>query len=71
MKSIIVLLFVCFHQISSFPREAIHDEMTDFELEYYFQTNDKARLPDYEVINLPLATVTDESIDYNFGAFNR
>lgn len=71
MNSVIVLLVVCFHQILSFSREAIHAEMTDPELEYYFQTNDKAKLPDYEVINLPLATVTDESIDYNFGAFNR
>lgn len=74
---------LCFYFIFSnaFVREALHDVMTEAELAYYFQTNDKDFIPDYEIVDLPVVLPVTEDVDafgdeieeiqYSFSAFER
>ncbi|XP_050498393.1 A disintegrin and metalloproteinase with thrombospondin motifs adt-1-like isoform X2 [Diabrotica virgifera virgifera] len=78
-----ILLFIIFFNLNlviSFPREALLDAMNEDELMYYFQTSDRAGIPEYEIVELPVVLSVeavdvydgyDEEIDYSFLAFER
>lgn len=80
---LMLLCFVCLHFIftGAFVREALHDLMTEAELAYYFQTDSRDFIPDYEIVDLPVVLpVTEavnfygdevEEIQYSFSAFQR
>lgn len=83
MNFIIRFCFLClqFFYTSAFVREALHDLMTDAELNYYFQTDDRELIPDYEIVDLPVVLPVTEAVDifgeeieeiqYRFSAFER
>ncbi|EFA07053.2 A disintegrin and metalloproteinase with thrombospondin motifs adt-1 [Tribolium castaneum] len=69
MWALVLLLVGCGE---GFSIEALHNEMTEDELAYYFQTDDKSSVPEYEVIYLPqMAPIETDSFSYNFDAFQR
>lgn len=71
----------CFVFSGAYIREALHDVMNEAELAYYFQTDDRDMIPDYEIVDLPMVLpVSDakdllggdpEEIQYRFSVFDR
>lgn len=77
----VCLLCSYFLLTGAFVKEALHDVMTDAELAYYFQTDNKDLIPDYEIVDLPVVLPVKEAVDffgdeieeiqYSFAAFQR
>lgn len=75
------LLCLHFFYTSAFVNEALHDLMTEAELAYYFQTDDRKLIPEYEIVDLPVVLPVNEAVDffgdeieeiqYQFSAFQR
>ncbi|KAL3288423.1 hypothetical protein HHI36_002869, partial [Cryptolaemus montrouzieri] len=66
--------------IQCFVLDTLHDHMTEPELAYYFQNDDKFQIPKYEIVYLPKALSVneadesesgEETIEYNFSAFEQ
>lgn len=77
----VFLLSTLLISVNTFVKEALHDVMNEAELAYYFQTNDRELIPDYEVVDLPVVLPVTETVDffgdeieeiqYSFSAFER
>lgn len=79
LKFAVALIIVQYFIAHSSAVESLHDLMTDDELAYYFQTENRNLVPDYEVVYLPVVLHVKEAlgqeqmeeIEYNFSAFQR
>lgn len=80
---IIFALTFCFCLVKLYDcypsAEALHESMTESELAYIFNTNDKSNVAEYEVVYLPVFKIRESvsegneegSIDYELSAFGR
>lgn len=59
--------------------EALHEYMTESELAYIFNTNERSNVAEYEIAYLPVFKIREaigenedgSSVDYDFSAFGR
>lgn len=77
---IISLLLCWVKHIECFPTvESLHEHMTESELAYIFNTNDRHSVLEYEIVYLPVFKIREaigedeeeSSVRYGFSAFGR
>lgn len=81
MFTLLISLLLCWvKHIECFPTvESLHEHMTESELAYIFNTNERQAILEYEIVYLPVFKIREavgeneeeNSFPYGFSAFGR